>query len=127
MSAPDTTNQPATDANKFLHEIIFGVAVKAAEAEIIAAAPVMGLPILKQLDEVALQIIAQKIYEALAQGATFAIIDAQTSIEAAAANQAATVLKTALSGDDPNAIETATQNFESAFGKLIHYDGSANP
>lgn len=125
--SPTTTNHAATVANQVLHAMIFDVAVKAAEAELIAMAPILGAPIIKQLDECLLNIIADKIYTALAQGVTFAIIDAQTSAEAAAANTARDHLITALQGNDPHAVETATTNFETAFGRLIHYDGSANP
>jgi hypothetical protein len=124
---PTTTNGAATIADKVLHALIFDVAVSAAEAEIIAVVPAMGLPILKQIDEAVIKFVAEKIYTALALGATFAIIDAQTSAEASAANEAATNLKQALTGGDPNAVTKATEDFKAAFGKLVHYDGSATP
>lgn len=125
--SPATTNQAATIANKVLHALIFDVAVKAAEAELIAAFPILGAPVIHQLEESLLNIVADKIYVALAQGATFAIIDAQTSLEAAAANRAKDQMVAALQGNDIHAIDIATTNFEQAFERLIHFDGSAHP
>lgn len=125
--SPTTTNPTATLANDVLHALIFDVAVKAAEAEIIAAAPIMAAPILKQIDEAVLNFVAGKIYEKLALGATFVIIDAQTSQEAAAANVAAARLKAALATGDDAQITQAKGDFTDAFSKLVHYDGSARP
>lgn len=127
MSDSATTNHTATIANDVLHAIIFDVAVKAAEGEIIAAAPVMGFPVVKQIQEAVVNFVADKIYEKLALGATFAIIDAQTSQEAAAANDSAIKLKTAIQGGNQDAIDQAKQVFANSFGKLVHYDGSAVP
>lgn len=123
--SPTTTNPTATIANSVLHTLIYDVAVKAAEAEIIQAAPFMAAPVLKQIDELVLGYIAGKIYEKLALGATFVIIDSQTSQEAAAAHTAAAALTTALQSGDAGAITKAKADFTKAFGNLIHYDGSA--
>lgn len=125
--SPTTTNQSATDADKVIHALIFDVAVKAAEAEIITAVPLMGLPVIKQIDEAVLKFVAGKIYEKLSLGATFAIIDTQTNIEAAATNAAVTMLKTAIQGGAQSDIDQATDAFKAAFGKLVHLDGSARP
>lgn len=125
--SPSTTNQAATIANGVLHALVFDVAVNAAEAAILAEAPIMANPVLHFIEDETIKYIAGKIFEALAKGATFAIIDAQTSSEAAAANAAATQLKTAYQSGDQNAIDQATQSFKDAFGSLVHLDGSATP
>jgi hypothetical protein len=125
--APTTNNAAATVANDVLHGLIFDVAVSAAEAAIVAEAPFMANPVLQFIEDEVIKYVAGKIYEALAKGATFAIIDAQTSAEAAAANAATSALKSALTTGDQNAIDKATQDFTSAFGKLVHLDGSASP
>lgn len=125
--SPTTTNKTATFADQVLHATIFDVAVKAAEATLEASVPALKLPILEQLEEGVFDLIADAIYQKLALSVTFIIIDAQTSAEAAAANSAADALKTALNGDDANAINQATINFEKSFGSLVHLDGSATP
>lgn len=125
--SPTTTNKTATFADQVIHAAIFDVAVKAAEVELIASFPILGAPIIKQLDESLLNIVADAIYQTLAKSVTFVIIDAEVSIEAAAANKAEQNLKTALEGNDANAINQATSDFENAFGNLVHFDGSATP
>lgn len=122
---PTTVNQPAVIADEVLHALIFDVAVKSVEAQLVAAVPELGLPIISQLVDAAIQWLAGKIYEALAKGATFTIIDAQTSIEAKQANDAATALKGALAGGNPDEIDKAKKDFSDAFGKLVRLDGSA--
>lgn len=123
--SPTTTNEAATIANQVLNVLIFDVAVQAARAAIIAAAPVMANPVLDFIDDEVLKFVAGKIFDVLATGATFAIIDAQTSLEASAANTAADNLKKALGGTDQNAIDQAKADFTSSFGRLVHWDGSA--
>lgn len=125
--SPQTENKAATVADQFLHKLIFDVAARAAEAEIIAIAPIMGAPIIKQLDEEAIKFVCGKIYESLAKGVTFTIIDAQTNKEAADANVAKDALKAALQGSDQNAIDQASKDFDQAFEKLVHSDGLAHP
>lgn len=125
--SPTTTNPAATIGNDVLHAIIFDVAVQAAEDAIVAEVPILANPVLKFIDDEVVQYVAGKIYAALAQGATFAIIDAQTSAEAKAANSAASAYKQALQGGDQNEIQQAQANFASAFGRLVHLDGSASP
>lgn len=123
--SPSTTNQTATLADKAIHALIFDVAVKAAEAAIIAEAPFMANPVLNFVDDEVLKYVAGKIYTALALGVTFNIIDAQTSAEAKAASDAAAVLKDALKGGSQDAIDKASDNFKNAFSHLVHFDGSA--
>src|SRR4051812_36698856 len=104
---PTTENTAAHITNQVLHALIFDVAVNAARAAIIAEAPIMGTPILDLIDQAALKYIAGKIYDILALGATFAIIDAQTSLEAKAANEAADHLKQALAKGNQDEINKA--------------------
>lgn len=85
----------------------------------------MAYPGLKQLDEAALNYLASKIYAVLSTGVNFTIIDAQTSKEAADAQSAAQALRTAIASGDQNAIKKNSDDFSSAFGRLVHLDGSA--
>lgn len=125
--SPTPTNGAATIANNVLHTLIFDVAVKAAQAALEAEFPWLRLIIVHQLEESLINIIADQIYQELAKGVTFAIIDVQVNAEAAAVNKAKENLINALKGDNVDAVTKATNDFESAFGKLIHYDGSATP
>lgn len=125
--SPTTTNQAATVADQAIKALIFDVAVKAAELEIVTAVPILGAPVLKQINEALLNFIAQKIYEQLAIGATFVIIDKQTNQEAADAHAAKDKLTAALTAGSQAEIDQATEDFKDAFSKLVHTDGSLRP
>lgn len=122
--SPTTVNQTAADADKVVHGLIFDVAVGAAEKAAEAEFPFLNLPVVNWAFDQIVQFIAQQIYVQLANAVTFTIIDIQTGQEAKEANDAASALKQALQGGDPNAIAQAKQNFQNAFGKLVHFDGS---
>lgn len=124
--SPTTENKTATDVNQVIHGLIYDVAVSSAEKELVAAFPWLALPVIDQLQKLVVNYIAGNIYDALARGATFTIIDEQASQEAKAANDAATLLKKAISVGDQNAITQASEAFKNDFGRLVHFDGSAS-
>lgn len=123
--SPTTVNPTATVVNKLLYAMIYDVAVGAAEAEIYAVLPFLKFPGLNFITEALVKWVAGYIYVSLARGATFAIIDAQTSKEAAEVNTAKDAFAKAIEGGNPDAIQKAKKDFEAAFGRLVHLDGSA--
>jgi hypothetical protein len=124
-STPTTSNQTADAVNSVIHSAIFTLAVNAAETELLAAFPVLNFPVIKQLQNLIVQYIAGKIYDALSTLATFQIIDVQVNSEAAATQTAISNLKTAIESGNENAISKAKNDFSQAFANLIHYDGSS--
>jgi hypothetical protein len=124
--ATNTTNKTASVADSVIHSLVFDLAVKAVEADLLAAFPILNLPIIKQLQNLIVQYIAGKIYSALATMATFAIIDVQVNEEAKDAHTAIANLQLAITNGDQNEINKAKSDFTSSFQKLVHYDGSAS-
>lgn len=103
--------------------LIYGVGVNAAIASLTAQFPFLGLPIIKQLVAYLFTLVAGKIFDAIEPGAIFSVIDNQTDAEKAAVNQAKQQLSAALHGGDDASINKAKQDFKSAFGRLIRFDG----
>lgn len=125
--APTTTNQTATVVNQIIHDAIFDVAVQAAETAATAEFPFLGAPVVKQIFDAVVNYVAGKIYSALAQTATFTVIDVQVSQEDSAVNKAVASLNATVNSNDQAAIQKANEDFKNAIASLIHYDGSAHP
>lgn len=121
-SANDTT---ATTVNKIIHDLVFDVAVGAAENAAIAQVPLLGLPIIKQIFDVLVGFVAGKIADQLEHVATFTVIDIQTDQESSNYQKATDQLTQAVQSGNPALISVAKENARNALASLIHFDGSS--
>lgn len=123
MSDPTTVNSGLALSDSMVTTVM-DAATAAVEAEIIAAVPELGLPVIKQVLELALHVVEGLTEEQLLRVATFLIVDAQTSLENSNLVKAAGVLAAATATGNADAINQANQDFEKALAALIHFDGS---
>lgn len=123
MSDPTTVNSGLALSDSMVTTVM-DAAIAAVEAEIIAAVPELGLPVIKQVLELALHVVEGLTEEQLLRVATFLIVDAQTSLENSNLVKAAGVLAAATATGNADAINQANQDFEKALAALIHFDGS---
>lgn len=124
---PATTNQVASIVNQILAGLIEGTGTTAVETAVIAANPWLGLPFIKQLFDFIVEHVAAAIYKEVALAATKIIIDVQIDVETGTVNNAFQTLQMAVASGDNTAIAKASSDLSDAYGKLIHYDGSASP
>lgn len=125
MSTPSTTNQAATVVNNILQNIIEGSGVSVVEAAILIDVPWLGLPIIKQVFEYFLNFVASYIYVDAANTATKIVIDIQVNAEESVVISNFQELQQAIASGDQNAISKASSDLDSAYGSIIHSDGSA--
>jgi hypothetical protein len=123
MSDPTTVNSGLALSDSMVTTVM-DAAIAAVEAEIIAAVPELGLPVIKQVLELALHVVEGLTEEQLLRVATFLIVDAQTGLEQSNLVKAAGVLAAATATGNADAINQANQDFEKALAALIHFDGS---
>ena len=123
---PTTVNQAAKTVDQIISGVIFDAGIPIAEAAIIAAQPVFGLPIIKQLLDYFLKYFGGFLYRAMGTFSTLQIIALQTNSEKSAYANAEKTLRAAHASGDPVALQAATDNFKRTFRDLVHYDGSAN-
>lgn len=126
QNLPFPTNSTATVVNRGI-DGVFGVAVKAAEAAIVAEVPVLGNPVLEKIDNAIIEFVANKIYQQFALFVTFEIIDFQVGGEITDQKKALIALKAAQKSGDANALAKALSDFDKATVALTHMDGAANP
>ncbi len=123
-NSPFPINQTTVVVNQAI-DGVFGVAVKAAEASLIAANPaIFGNPILETIDNKVIEIIANAIYKSFAQWVSFEIIDFTDASEVNAEQRALIALKAAQAGSDPNVLNEALKSFDRAVEANTHLDGS---
>ncbi len=116
-------NPTVTAADQVI-EALENLLVPIAEDAIIAAAPDLGIPIVKQITEAIEQALADKL-TALAQiGVTFAVIDTQVMIEKFTISQALTNLIEAERSGDTSAIKKAIQDYANANSQLVSASGT---
>lgn len=124
MANPTTDNKLADFINGIINALIVG-GEAAAEAYIISLDPtILAIPVVKVLIEGGLKYIGGFVYAYLARGATNLVIDIQTNGEQSKAVIAATALQMAIASGDQNVIKKAAQDASTAYGNLIHWDGS---
>lgn len=123
---PLPINSAATVVNHGI-DGVFGVAVKAAEAAIVAEVPALANPILQKIDNAIIEYIANKIYQQFALFVTFEIIDFQVGGEVTDQKKALIALKAAQKAGDLNALAKALSDFDKATVKLTVIDGVAHP
>lgn len=126
MSAePTTTDQVASAVNDVLKSIIEGAGVTAVEVSVIADVPWLGLPVIKQIFEYFLNLVASYFYVDAANAATKLVIDVQVNLEESKVLNSFQELQQAVASGDQNAIAKASGDLDSAYGSIIHSDGSA--
>lgn len=127
MGDPTDKNQLASVINGVLSNIINTAGVDAAETAAIAAYPWLGWPIVRQIFDGILKVVAGEIYKQAAYAATKIVIDVQVELEESKTSDAFKNLQMALASGDKNAIAKASSNLDVAYGNLIHMDGWAAP
>lgn len=127
MSDPATINQLATTINGVLKDLITGGGASVVEASLITQYPFLGLPIIRQLFEWVVGLVAGDIYEQAAMAATKIVIDVQVDLEVSKTSDAFKSLQMAIASGDPGAIQKASSDLNDAYSSLIHSDGSASP
>lgn len=124
VTAPFPTNPTTLVVNQTI-DGVFGVAVGAAQAALIAADPaVFGFPIIAFLDDQVIQLVANEIYKQFAQWVSFEIIDFDDAAQVTDQQKALAALKAAQTSGDPNALAQALTNFDQAAQALTHIDGA---
>lgn len=127
MSEPTTVNKTANIVNQILNGLISEAGADAVKAALIVEFPWLGLPFIKQLFSFIVDKVAAIIYKQAAFAATKIIIDMQVNAEVGGVNDAFDNLTMAVASGDQIAIDKASANLSTAYGDLIHYDGSASP
>jgi hypothetical protein len=120
-----TTDTDATDAVDALQDII-NDGETAAENAIIAAEPFMATPVLKQIWEGALSWVFGFLSYPLKTFTGYVVIDYQKYTALKNASQALVNLKSAQTSGDPNALQQANNQMDSAIAPVLHYIGSVN-
>ena len=127
MNNPTTVNQAASAVNLALKQLIEGAGSQVVETTLIAQYPWLGLPVVKQIFEFALEKVSGLIYQQAANAATKVVIDFQVSGEKSNVYKTFQNLQTALLSKDEKAIAQASKDLDDAYARLIHSDGSASP
>lgn len=117
-SSPSTTNSAADSVDSVIHTTIMQVALSAALTGAESAQPWLDSPVVKQVFEFMVKEGFSYIDKYIEQAAAFAVMDAQTSIEAKQYQDAVARVKA-----NPND-QAAIADFKSTLARLIHYDGS---
>ena len=125
-TTPTTTNQAATQINTAISNAMSS-GCQAVESMAIAAYPWLGYWFIKPIFEYFLNLIDVPISKALQTGATFAVIDVQTTEEEGSMAAAIAELQAAQKSGNAAAIAKAEKDYLNAQANLVHSDGSAQP
>ena len=121
---PPLPTNPTTQVVNTVIDTVWQAAVTAAEAALIAAVPEMGVPVVKQVSQEVIQLVAQAIYKQFALWVSFEIIDFQDSAELTSEQKALVALKSAQKSGDPLALAQALSNFDQSVAALTRIDGA---
>lgn len=124
-NSPTTTNTEAVWAGQTI-EAIFKIAVPVAEAAIIASAPFMATPVLKQIWEELFEVIVDEFAKAIGTEGKYLVIDAQRYYAVKDIVTATAALKSAQASGDPDAITKANADVDDAADAILHYRGDAH-
>lgn len=120
-----TTNAGAQDAVTLI-ENAGKVGEDAAEAAIIAAAPFMGTPVLKQIWEAIFDWIFQLFLRPIARFGGMVVITAEEYLALRGAVQAQSTLDAAKKTGDSNAISKASSAVDQAVASVVQYVGATH-
>lgn len=121
-----TVDPAASTADKVVTTILED-AESPIETAIIAANPVMGTPLLKQLWEGAFSWCVNQLAGALGLLTGYALIDIQKLIALTDASNALVQLQAAQKSGNQNAIAAANANMDAAVTPVLHFVGSVSP
>lgn len=121
---PPLPTSPTTQVVNTVIDTVWQAAVTAAEAALIAAVPEMGVPVVKQVSQEVIQLVANAIYKQFALFVSFEIIDFSDAIELNDQQKALVALKAAQKSGDPLALAQALSNFDQSVAALTHMDGA---
>lgn len=131
MSDPTTVNKTASIVAGILEQLASGAEDVVIAMILADTAEVVAIPVIGQLwtaiVKLAVNRLGQYFYVNTANIATKIIIDIQVSGEASSANEAFQNLQMAVASGDKNAIKTASDDMDKAYGDLVHDDGSFSP
>jgi hypothetical protein len=123
---PTTSNEAASIGDDII-TAANSVGVKVIQAMIVAEVPFFGLPVVSTLLGYLLGWLDGYISKAEQAGATFIIIDIQTSLEEKGVIDAVRLIAAAQAAGDPVALKNAISAYQLAQSNLVHSDGSATP
>lgn len=123
---PTTINTTATQFDAFLKDLEL-VLTPAIEKILQGIDPPLALPIIEQIADEIESLVEDAITKQVELGATFVVIDAQTTGEDSKMDQAAQDLELAEASGDPMAISNAEDEYDLAQSGVAHDDGSAIP
>ena len=118
---PPLPTNPTTQVVNTVIDTVWQAAVTAAEAALIAAVPEMGVPVVKQVSQEVIQLVAQAIYKQFALWVSFEIIDFQDSAELTSEQKALVALKAAQKSGV--GLSAALAAFNAAVESLTHING----
>lgn len=121
----DTTNDDAKAITE-AQAILIKTLVSEAEALAIAAYPWLGIPVVKQIWELAAGYYANLFSELVQVGTTFLVIDSQIANEKTGLKKELDNIIAVGKTGDPDAIKKAIKAYADAQSALVRYDG-ANP
>ena len=114
----------ATDiSDAIIKAAIFDIGLKAVETAAIADSPWLGLPVFRQIFELLLNTIGNKIYDVLSNSLDFEIIKIQTEQERAAYDSAVSALQTTVQkpGATQDEIDKAKAELRARLAALIKF------
>lgn len=104
-----------------IKNLVLNVALKAALTSIETQAPILALPVIRQVFEFLATTLVGFVYGQLNQVVTFDIVDIHIGAEKEAYEASVQSLKAALSKGDQSGIDQAKADFEKRLADLIHF------
>ncbi len=121
-----TVNEGATIADHTVEDIV-SIGEGALENAIIAAEPVMGTPVLKQLWEAVLRVIFSYFGNFIGKFAGYVVIDVQRYTELISVAAAQADLNAAKLKGNKDDIAKADAKVDQAVAPILHYIGAIRP
>lgn len=126
-TTPTANNQIAQFLNELTNALMTG-GVAAAEAYVQSLDPaLLAIPIVAWFVDEGISYLGSILSVAAQKVITGLVIDIQTNGEESAVLTSATELALAQGSGDPNAVQNAINDAITAWGSLIHWDGTAPP
>ena len=124
-SGPQTTDAFAAALVDVISGLANNLAAPAIDAAAEADAPILAVPVIKQIFEAIVGELVGELTINLEGPILRVVFTIQESSKIYALGKAAVALQQAQASGDPNAISTATQNEIDQWSNLIHWGGTA--